>query len=594
VTANGWAPPPGRGPRWDPPLPPPPSGPVGRTAERPAAQVFEAPAGLAADHSSTAAEPRWQPPDAGRRRTATSSSTLAHPRPAPAETASRGRASAPAAAARGGDRRRTAPRAIGFAVASALMPGLGQALQRRWRAALLFGVPTLALLAIAAWAIGHDEATLVDWTVDSTVLRGLGVAGLVWAVLCYTSAAEAAVAAWPASFAHRSTRRIGLVLVLAVTLAALLPGAAGAWVATRQNSFLNTVFSSSEDVQVAQPSPLEDLGITTPTSPSSTSSSTSTAAAVIAPASASTTIAPTSVPATATSAAPARAVPARPVPTTTPPAGRWNIVLLGGDAGPHRWGLRTDTMIVVSIDRRTGDLASISVPRNLQHLPMPRGVLRRRFPAGFNDLANALYPYVATHPDLHLDAAESVKGALAELLGIHIDNYVLVDLEGFIKIIDSLGGVTVILSNRVPLVPNIDGKTKEAPYVGPGAVMMNGTMALSFVRTRDADSDYQRMKRQRCLLAAVAHKTSPVQLARSYPSLVSAVEGAFRSDIPRSRLGDLVRLFAKVHVDDARTLVLVPPVITPAHPDIARIRTLVTETLAASPAAGAAVTRPTC
>jgi hypothetical protein len=102
------------------------------------------------------------------------------------------------------------------------------------------------------------------------------------------------------------------------------------------------------------------------------------------------------------------------------------------------------------------------------------------------------------------------------------------------------------------------------------------------------------MKRQRCLLAAVAHKTSPVQLARSYPSLVSAVEGAFRSDIPRSRLGDLVRLFAKVHVDDARTLVLVPPVITPAHPDIARIRTLVTETLAASPAAGAAVTRPTC
>ncbi len=150
------------------------------------------------------------------------------------------------------------------------------------------------------------------------------------------------------------------------------------------------------------------------------------------------------------------------------------------------------------------------------------------------------------------------------------------------------------LSTRVPLVPNIDGKTKEAPYAGPGDVRMNGNMALSFVRTREADSDYQRMKRQRCLLAAVARKTSPVQLAKSYPSLVGAVEGAFRSDIPRARLGDLVRLFVKVHVDNARTLVLVPPIIAPSHPDIARIRSLVAETLAASPAAASAVTKPTC
>ena len=102
------------------------------------------------------------------------------------------------------------------------------------------------------------------------------------------------------------------------------------------------------------------------------------------------------------------------------------------------------------------------------------------------------------------------------------------------------------------------------------------------------------MKRQRCLLAAVARKTSPVQLARSYPSLVNALQGAFRSDIPRSHLGDLVKLFAKIHVDDARTLVLVPPTITPAHPDIARIRALVAEAVAASPAAGDAVTRPVC
>ena len=252
-------------------------------------------------------------------------------------------------------------------------------------------------------------------------------------------------------------------------------------------------------------------------------------------------------------------------------------------------------MIVVSVDRRTGDLASISVPRNLQKLPMPAGPLRNRFPGGFDDLANALYPYVATHPELKLDPAQSVKGALAELLGIPIDNYVLVDMAGFVKIIDALGGVTVNLSKQVPLVPNMDGKTKEAPYVGPGAVQMNGTMALAFVRTRNADSDYQRMSRQRCLLGAVAREVSPTDLALNYPSLMAAVEDAFRSDIPRDKLGDLVRLFGKVHVDEARTLVFVPPVITPAHPDIARIRQLVAATLdAAAAAKEPAIGKPTC
>ena len=94
---------------------------------------------------------------------------------------------------------------------------------------------------------------------------------------------------------------------------------------------------------------------------------------------------------------------------------------------------------------------------------MPAGPLRKQFPGGFDDLANALYPYVSTHPGLGLDPAQSVKGALAKLVGIPIDNYVLVDMTGFVKIIDALGGVTVDLSKRVPLVPNMDGVTKEAP-----------------------------------------------------------------------------------------------------------------------------------
>jgi LCP family protein required for cell wall assembly len=474
------------------------------------------------------------------------------------------------------------PRALGCAVASAMVPGLGQAFQRRWRTAALFGVATLAVLVAAVWAAGQDKVTLVDWTVDSNHLRTLCIAGLVWALFCYAAAADAALASWPARVRHGAGAAATL-LVLCVAISALLPGTALALVTVRQDSLLDTVFAGSGEVQVARPSSLADLGITTTLPPSAvvTVPPTTAAAVTVAPAS-TTTVAPTTVATT--------------VPTTPPLApGRWNIVLLGGDAGPHRWGLRTDTMIVVSVDRQTGDLASVSVPRNLMELPMPAGPLRDRFPHGFNDLANALYTYVSIHPELGLDPAQAIKGALAELLGIPIDNYVIVDLIGFMKIIDALGGVTVNLSTNVHLVPNVDGKTKEAPSVGPGPVTMNGAMALSFVRTREQDSDYSRMKRQRCLLAAVASETSPADLAVNYLSLASAVEGAFRSDVPREQLGDLVRVFGLVNVAKARTLVLVPPVIKPSHPDIARIRALVANTLdAAAPPADPAIGAPTC
>jgi hypothetical protein len=124
---------------------------------------------------------------------------------------------------------------------------------------------------------------------------------------------------------------------------------------------------------------------------------------------------------------------------------------------------------------------------------------------------------------------------------------------------------------------------------------MNGPMALSFVRTREMDSDYSRMKRQRCLLAAVAAGTSPTNLAANYLGLASAVEGSFRSDIPREQLGDLVRVFQMVDVSRARTLVLVPPVIKPSNPDVARIRALVANTLdAAAPPADPAIGAPSC
>ena len=112
----------------------------------------------------------------------------------PHESGAYGWADRPGRRARTATPRRSVPRALGCAVASALVPGTGQAIQRRWRAAALFGLPTVAIVAGLVWAARHDRATLVDWSVDSGTLRALCVAGLAWALFCYMAAADAALA----------------------------------------------------------------------------------------------------------------------------------------------------------------------------------------------------------------------------------------------------------------------------------------------------------------------------------------------------------------------------------------------------------------
>ena len=80
---------------------------------------------------------------------------------------------------------------------------------------------------------------------------------------------------------------------------------------------------------------------------------------------------------------------------------RTGVLLLGGDAGPGRWSLRTDSMILVSIEPVTGDTAMISIPRNLSRMPFPPGTpLAEQFPDGFTDLANAVYTYADQRREL--------------------------------------------------------------------------------------------------------------------------------------------------------------------------------------------------
>ncbi|MGY1724831.1 LCP family protein [Blastococcus sp. SYSU DS0533] len=284
---------------------------------------------------------------------------------------------------------------------------------------------------------------------------------------------------------------------------------------------------------------------------------------------------------------------------------RVNVLLLGGDGGEGREGVRTDTVVVASTDVETGDTVLFSLPRNLQDLPFPEGSpLGEVYPDGFDagseseSLLNAVYRNgPAWYPDVlgptDDPGADFLKLGVGEALGLRIDYFVLVNLEGFSRLVDALGGITVNVNYYVPI--NGDPGTGELPddYIPPGRdVRMDGFTALQFARGRLGLTDYDRMDRQRCTISAIVDAADPVTLLQRYQQLAATTEDIVSTDIPRSRLDDFVDLAFRVKDAEIRSVVLDDSVIDPAYPDYDRIRQLVDEAVDPRTPVPAAGTQP--
>ena len=260
------------------------------------------------------------------------------------------------------------------------------------------------------------------------------------------------------------------------------------------------------------------------------------------------------------------------------------ILLLGGDEGPGRWALRTDTMILVTIHEDSGRIAMISIPRNMYKMQFPPGsAMAEEFPKGFPELANAIYPYVFTHEeisatyvrgDLQPEAIALASG-ISYSMNITIDDYVLVNMQGFLEIIDALGGVTLTLDEKLPMPGNIPGaKTQYPPFIGPGEVTMDGTTALGYARSRSGDSDYGRMGRQRQLLTALASQVEGSDILLRFPNLTEIMRWTVRTSLSAGEFSSLVdRLRSGAAVKES--IGLTPPLINPGNPNFADITNLI-------------------
>ncbi len=410
------------------------------------------------------------------------------------------------------------------------------------------GYTQLALylaLGIAALVIWYNDFWVDIAVTESYLILTLAVVFVVCAV-----ALAAAVVAWRDTerWSPRAGQVWGARLMTVMAIAAVgAPAAAATYVIGPQ---IQVARKSFVDAPVALPSELDS------TVPTSAVAATTTLAVPAQPTTALDTVFDSTTAPETTNADPVE-------------SRRVNILLLGGDAGPGRWNLRTDSMNLVSIDVGTGDAAIIGIPRNLKNAPLPRGELRKAFPDGFTDLMNAMFVWGdrnakkvrAALGDTDVPGASLVAASAAELLGVRIDAWVLVDMAGFIDVIDSLGGLDVYVPKKVPAPGNVPaGKHKLQKYYTKGWHRMDGTDALGFARSREADSDYFRMARQRCMLASIAAQKGAGALATHWPELSKVIAKRLRTNLTSSLLKDLLKL-AGVGVKEARSVALTPPLV---------------------------------
>ena len=261
---------------------------------------------------------------------------------------------------------------------------------------------------------------------------------------------------------------------------------------------------------------------------------------------------------------------------------RVNVLLLGGDGGEGRTGVRTDTVILLSINTHNGRTAMFSLPRNMMNAQFPEdSPLHDVYPYGYDGslddayyMLNAIYGQVpVNHPgilgDSDNEGADAIKQAVSGSLGIPVDYYVLVNLAGFREIVDAMGGITVNINDRVAINGNTDAGIPPTDYLEPGPDQhLDGFHALWFARGRYGSDDYQRMDRQRCTVDAIIDAAKPMTLFRHYTDLVEAGKDVVFTDIPLELAPAFVELALKVKDSKTRSVVFKPSEhFTSADPD---------------------------
>jgi LCP family protein required for cell wall assembly len=205
---------------------------------------------------------------------------------------------------------------------------------------------------------------------------------------------------------------------------------------------------------------------------------------------------------------------------------RVGILLLGVDERPWLQDVgRSDTMLAVLLNPSTQQAAVLSVPRDM----------RAEIPGHGQQRINAAYSLGERD---EIGGAELCRQTVEQLLGVPLEYYVTVNFEGFQHIVDLLGGVDIDVEKRMKYDDNWGHLHIN---LQPGLQHLNGEQAMGYVRYR-LDSDYERMRRQREFLQAMADQTIRARNLLRLLRVVPEIESALQTNLSAGELQAVVKL----------------------------------------------------
>jgi len=228
------------------------------------------------------------------------------------------------------------------------------------------------------------------------------------------------------------------------------------------------------------------------------------------------------------------AKPAGPTPEAVAPlqeepavglASRWanteNYLILGTDRRPGWTNWRTDTVMIVGIDRTANKIAVLSIPRDL-YVQIPN--------YGWGRINQV--DYLGEQRTPNGGGPALISQVLSQTLGVATQHWVRVQMDGFVSVVDAMGGVTVHLD--CPFYEPIFNLTTQSwDYftLPAGDVYLDGDSAYWFVRLRLRESDIGRARRQRQFLWALREQVLNANLVTRIPELWSAFQTTFSTDL---------------------------------------------------------------
>jgi LCP family protein required for cell wall assembly len=245
-----------------------------------------------------------------------------------------------------------------------------------------------------------------------------------------------------------------------------------------------------------------------------------------------------------------------PFATPASSTARINILLLGIDSAPRRTESLTDTLMVVSIDPVSGEVAMMSFPRDISNFELYSG-------GTYRGKINSLMSYARDHPkEFPAGPLPTVISELSYLLGAPIHYFASVDLLGFSRMIDLVGGVTVDNPRTIddPEYAWLGGPI-HGFFLSAGVHTLDGTNALAYVRSRRGigDTDFSRARRQQQVLLALRDKMLKPDMIARLPAILNAAADTLSTNFPPDRIGEMVDLANRTTQATITQVVLGPP-----------------------------------